>query len=208
VLVKVCGITGVEDARLCVLAGADAIGVNLVHGSKRFVDEATAMEIVHAVKGAVQVVGIVSDRSAAELHALRERLGLHELQLHGDETRDTLAALLPNAYKAVRIGTAADALDAEGWPGETLLVDAKVPGELGGTGKVLDWMLVRALCASRRVLLAGGLTPENVAAAIDACSPYGVDVASGVERTGDPRRKDPEKVRAFVERARGPILRQ
>ena len=201
-LVKICGITSVDDARLCVLAGADAIGVNLVPTSKRFVDDATAKEIVQAMKGAVQVVGVVSDRSAEDLHALRERLGLHELQLHGNETRDTLAALLPSAYKAVRIGSAADARDAEAWPGEVLLVDADVPGELGGTGNVLDWTLVRGLCASRRVLLAGGLTPDNVTTAIEACAPYGVDVASGVERAGAPRRKDPEKVRAFVDGAR------
>jgi phosphoribosylanthranilate isomerase len=204
VLVKICGITGPACARLAATCGADAVGVNLVPSSKRFVTEDMAREIVRAVGQQVTVVGVVADLPLYEMRALRERLGLHELQLHGSEPPDVLAGLLPRAYKAVRIGDAADAQAAAAahWAGDVLLVDAKVEGQLGGTGATFDWGLVRALCRARRIILAGGLTPENVATAILAAAPFGVDVASGVEIDGDPRRKDERKMRAFVERAR------
>jgi phosphoribosylanthranilate isomerase len=203
VLVKICGITTPDDARLAAMCGADALGVNLVPSSKRFVTEDVAGEIVRAVGQRLPVVGVVADLSLHAMRTLRDRLGLHELQLHGDEPSSVLAGLLPRAYKAVRIATAEDAKAAIQWTGDVLLVDAKVTGELGGTGATFDWSLVRALARARRVLLAGGLTPENVAQAIEIVLPYGVDVASGVEVAGDPRRKDERKMRAFIERARG-----
>jgi len=202
VIVKICGITNADDARVAASLGADAIGVNLVPSSKRFVTEDAAREIVRAVGQRLTVVGVVADLSLAAMRSLRDRLGLHELQLHGSEAPATLAGLLPRAYKAVRIGSAEDAKAAEDWTGETLLVDAMVDGELGGTGAAFDWRLVRGLSRARRVILAGGLTPENVRTAIDIAEPYGVDVASGVEIAGEPRRKDEAKMRAFIESAR------
>ncbi len=201
-IVKICGITSAADALLAASLGADAIGVNLVPSSKRCVDEDTARAIVAAVGKKVTVVGIVADLPLEALRALRDRLGLQELQLHGDEPPDVLAGLLPRAYKAIRIGTAEDAEAAADVAGDVLLVDAKVEGHLGGTGATFDWRLVRGLCSARRVILAGGLTPANVAEAIAIAAPYGVDVASGVEVDGDPRRKDERKLRAFLEGAR------
>jgi phosphoribosylanthranilate isomerase len=123
------------------------------------------------------------------------------VQLHGDETAGDVAALLPHAYKAVRIGGADDVAVAESMPGEYLMVDARVAGSLGGTGHTFDWTLVTGLARRRKLTLAGGLTPENVRAAIELAHPWCVDVASGVESA--PRVKDMARVRAFVDAARG-----
>lgn len=206
--VKICGVTSVDDARVALDAGADAVGVNLVAGTPREVDSATAAAISRAVGERALVVGVVADRPLEELVRLRAELALGALQLHGDEPPELLRALLPNAYKALRIGSARDVAAAERYPGDRLLVDARVEGRLGGTGRSFDWSLVAELARRRRLMLAGGLDPDNVAAAIAAVDPWGVDVASGVERPGEPRRKDPERVAAFVRRARASTSRR
>jgi phosphoribosylanthranilate isomerase len=197
--VKICGLTRAADAIQCAELGATALGLNFVPSSKRRVDEATAKEIADAVRGRVELVGVVADLSVAEAERLRDALGLDFMQLHGDESTDTLLALLPKAFKAVRIGDAEDARNAEDTPGTRLLVDAKVNGELGGTGKPLDFSLVRRLAEERQLLVAGGLTPENVTQAVRLVRPFGVDVASGVESA--PGVKDGVKVAAFIEAA-------
>ena len=199
--IKVCGVTNVEDALVAVEAGADAVGVNFVDRSKRLVDAATARAVERAVGSRVEVVSVVANRSPSELAELRERTGIEWLQLVGNETADTVSALLPRAFKAVRIGNASDVEEARSVPGERLLCDAKVAGELGGTGKSFDWKLVTRLSAERAIIVAGGLGPENVAGAVRITQPFGVDVASGVE-ADDPRRKDPERVIRFVRAAR------
>jgi phosphoribosylanthranilate isomerase len=199
--IKVCGITSVDDASAALDAGADALGVNFVPRSKRYVDVTAARRVREAVGDRAELVAVVADLSAAELAELRERTGIAWLQLHGNETPAALSAVLPRAYKALRIATAADVDVARGFAGERLLADAKVKGELGGTGQAFDWQLVVGLAVERAVVLAGGLTPENVAQAVRVARPFGVDVASGVEGK-DPRRKDPERLRRFVARAR------
>ena len=199
--IKICGVTSVEDAFAALEAGADAIGVNFVPSSKRYVEPNVGRAVRDAVGDRAEVVGVVADRPLGELALLREQTGIEWLQLHGNETADTVRALLPRAYKAIRVGTALDAADARGVPGERLLVDAKVPGELGGTGRTFDWKLVFGLAAERPLVLAGGLTAENVAEAILTVRPFGVDVAGGVEST-DPRRKDLERLEKFIRAAR------
>lgn len=199
--IKVCGVTNVEDALVAVEAGADAVGVNFVESSKRLVDAATARAIQQAVGRRVEVVAVVAERSSSELAELRQRTGVEWLQLVGNETAGTVRTLLPHAFKAVRIGTASDVEEAQGVPGERLLCDAKVAGELGGTGRSFDWKLVTRLAAERAIIVAGGLGPENVADAVRITRPFGVDVATGVE-AGDPRRKDAERVVRFVRAAR------
>jgi len=195
--VKICGITTVEDAELCVLHGASAIGLNFVESSPRVIDVETACRIVDRVGARTLTVLVVADRGADELRDLLRATGAKCLQLSGDESPELVSELLPHAYKGVRIGSADDIGRAELFPGQHLLVDAKVEGKLGGTGQTCDWALVAPLARARRLTLAGGLRPNNVADAIRAVRPFCVDVASGVEREGDPRRKDPEKVRAF-----------
>jgi phosphoribosylanthranilate isomerase len=198
--VKICGITRVEDALLCIEAGASAIGLNFVPASRRRVDEGTASRIVQAVAGRIEVIAVVADLPLGEIARLRALLRFDWVQLHGDESPGDLTAALPHAFKAVRIGAEADVRAARGYGGERLLVDAKVPGEAGGTGVRLDWSLVRGLARERVLILAGGLVPENVGEAVQAVRPWGVDVASGVESA--PGIKDPERVRAFVAGAR------
>jgi phosphoribosylanthranilate isomerase len=195
--VKVCGVTTVEDAELIADDGVSAIGLNFVESSPRLIDVATARRIVECVGGRTLTVLVVADRTAEELRALLRATGAKCLQLSGDETPQLVSELLPHAYKGVRIGSAADVARAAQYPGEHLLVDAKVEGKLGGTGQTVDWALVAPLARERKLTLAGGLRPSNVADAIRAVRPFCVDVASGVERDDDPRRKDPEKVRAF-----------
>lgn len=198
--VKICGITRVVDAELSADAGADAIGLNFVPSSPRYVGTEQAREIADAVRGRVTLVGVVADLDAAEMRGLRERLGLDLLQLHGDESPELLEAVLPAAYKALRIGSPADVQHAGRYAGDRLLVDARVEGTLGGSGESFDWSLVAELSARRRLILAGGLDPANVARAIQTVRPWGVDVASGVEQA--PRVKDADALRGFIEGAR------
>jgi phosphoribosylanthranilate isomerase len=202
VRVKICGVTSADDARMCVDEGADAIGINFVASSPRSVTEDEARAIADAVRDRVLVVGVVADLTADEMLALRDRVGLGCLQLHGDEPPEALEPLLPHAYKAIRVATASDVARADLYAGDYVLVDAKRPGALGGTGETFDWALVRELASRRRLTLAGGLHAENVAEAIRAVSPYCVDVASGVEAPGAPRKKDAARVRAFVRTAK------
>jgi phosphoribosylanthranilate isomerase len=203
--VKICGLTRVADAEACALAGASAIGLNFIDASPRRVTVERAREISRAVRGKVLVVGVVADLEVPAMRRLLKEAELECLQLHGDESPGTLAALLPHAYKAVRVAGAADVTKARSFQGEYLLVDAYAKGALGGTGTTFDWSLVAALAGERKLTLAGGLTPDNVADAIRAIRPYCVDVASGVER--EPGVKDPVKVKAFIDASRGAAVK-
>ena len=200
VRVKVCGVTSVAQAVACVDAGVDSVGVNLVESSPRRVDEGVAAAIAREVGGRALVVAVVAGRSVEEMRAIKERTGVGCLQLHGDESADDVRALLPHAYKAVRIAGPADVAVAEAMPGEYVMVDAKVPGVLGGSGHTFDWSLVAELGKRRKLVLAGGLTPDNVARAVQMARPWCVDVASGVESA--PGVKEAALVRAFVAAAR------
>jgi phosphoribosylanthranilate isomerase len=203
VKVKVCGVTSIEDAVACAEAGVDAIGVNFVPASPRRVRMAIARAIARAVRDRVLVVGVVADLSVESMRAIVADAELGCLQLHGRESVETVGAVLPHAYKAVRIGSQKDVERARTYPGEHLLVDARVPGMLGGTGQLVEWTLVAPLAKERKLTLAGGLNPDNVADAVRAVKPYCVDVASGVESEAGV--KDLAKVRAFVEAARSAI---
>jgi phosphoribosylanthranilate isomerase len=198
--VKICGVKRPEDAAVAVDAGADAIGLNFVEKSPRFVDMETAKRIVAAVKADIDIVAVVADKTLAEMDALRDALGITWLQLHGDEPPAAVRHLMPDVWKAVRIAAADDVRRARLYPGSSILVDAKVNGLQGGSGETFDWSLVRHLASERRLVLAGGLTPSNVRDAILEVGPWGVDVASGVESA--PGVKDADKVRAFVTAAR------
>ncbi len=198
--VKICGVRSPGEAMACVEAGADAVGVNFVPSSVRRVDAAGAAAIARAVGDRALVVGVVAGMGAADLRALRDATGIGCLQLHGDEAAEDVAALLPHAYKAVRVASREDVARARAMPGDYVLVDAKVDGALGGTGHAFDWSLVVGLARERRLVLAGGLTPENVARAVTEVRPWCVDVASGVESA--PGVKDAAKVRAFVDAVR------
>jgi len=198
--IKICGVTSAEQAIACVELGADAIGVNFVPSSARRVDVPTARAITETVRDRVLVVAVVADMTVAAMRALAEATAVGCLQLHGNEPAEDVAALLPHAYKAIRVASAEDVRRAEDMPGEFVMVDAKVAGVLGGSGQTVDWSLVTGLAKRRKLVLAGGLTPENVRDAIAEVRPWCVDVASGVEVS--PGVKDLAKVKAFVDAVR------
>jgi phosphoribosylanthranilate isomerase len=162
-------------------------------------------------KEEIAQVGSISannDREIGDLLAdAMERVGKDGVITveEGKATETTLELVegMQFAFKALRIGDSSDVAVAARCPGDPLLVDARVPGELGGTGQSFDWQLVEELSQARRLIVAGGLTPDNVAAAVAQVRPFAVDVASGVEVPGDPRRKDPERVRRFIDGACG-----
>jgi phosphoribosylanthranilate isomerase len=199
---KVCGICSVEDALAAVECGAQAIGLNFVPPSPRCLSVELGAQIATRVRGSVEVIGVVADLGIPEMLALKDKVGLDTLQLHGAESNETLVAAGPRAYKALRIATVQDVALADRYQGERLLVDAKVSGVLGGSGQAFDWSLVVALARRRRIVLAGGLHEGNVAEAVRTLAPWGIDVASGVEMAGEPRRKDLAKLRRFVTVAR------
>lgn len=197
--IKICGITTIADAEGCVAAGADMIGLNFVPGSPRAIDAARAKDIADAVRGRAEIVGVVADLDEATLVALRAAVGLDRLQLHGSEPPELVARLAPHAFKALRVGSAEDVAEASRYAG-LVLIDAKVAGALGGTGRTVDFALAAPLARARPILLAGGLRPENVADAVYAVAPWGVDAASGVEIA--PGVKDLDAVAALVRAAR------
>lgn len=198
--VKICGVTSVAEAELCVEAGADAIGLNFYPRSPRCLDVAMARKIVDAVGGAALTVGVFVDAGLDAIRALQASTGFRCVQLHGDEPPELLAELLPHAYKALRVKDESSIADARRYAGEHLLLDAYVAGEPGGTGHSFRWELAVPLARERKVTLAGGLRPDNVADAVHAVHPFCVDVASGVEAR--PGVKDHAAVRAFITAAK------
>ncbi len=200
--IKICGVTCVEDVRVALDAGATAIGINLWPGSSRYVDLDRARELAEYVGDAALRVALSVDRPVGECQAVLRDLPIDYVQLHGGETEEQVQALLPRAFKAVRVRDEADVEAARQMPGDVVLVDSKVDGVVGGSGHAFDWSLAVPLARERDLILAGGLYADNVASAIEQVRPWGVDVCSGVEVAGDPRRKDAEQVRAFCAAAR------
>lgn len=199
-LIKICGVTTPEDAAFASSAGAGAIGVNFWPGSKRFVGEAArAAQVLAAIPPGVLKIGVFVNAAAAEVLAIADGLSLDRIQLHGDEQAADFSSIPgPRLVRAVRVSDRASLDSAAPWHASWFLYDALVTG-YGGGGVLAPWPLVQAH-ARRPFLLAGGLTPENVAQAVLATSPDGVDVASGVELA--PGRKDPARVSAFIRAAR------
>ena len=202
VLVKICGITTVEDGLLAAEAGADAVGFVFYPMSPRRMTAERAAVVARELPPLVLRVGVFVNAPRDEMARVADVVGLDLLQLHGEEEPAIFDQLPRRALKAVRVGkgfTAQEALDYEG-RAAGLLVDTRAPGETmmpGGTGKTFDWTLVESVRAGARFLmLAGGLCPENVAEAIRVVRPDAVDVSSGVE--GLPGRKDRERLTAFM----------
>jgi phosphoribosylanthranilate isomerase len=203
--VKICGVTRVEDARAAALAGADFVGINFWPSSKRFVhvDAAAALARAGRVRGAM-IVGIFVDASIATIAEAAGTARLDVIQLHGDESPATCAEVRSvtglRVWKALPVASAADIDGLERWPVHAILLDAATPGR-GGSGRTIDWgIAARATESVRPIVLAGGLDPGNVAAAVTAVKPWAVDVASGVESA--PGIKDPAKIAAFIRAVR------
>jgi len=197
--VKICGVTTAEDAAMAVAAGADAIGVNFWSGSKRHVTLADARDVLAAVPAGVLKVGVFVDAPVEEVERHLDELELDRAQLHGDESPALFDRLDRRLIRVVRVRDESSFASEAGWSPALWLYDAYVES-FGGAGVVAPWSLIAAR-ARRPFLLAGGLTPDNVAKAVAQTRPDGVDVASGVESSA--RKKDPAKVAAFIAAARG-----
>jgi len=215
VIVKICGLTHLDDALLALEAGADLLGFVIYPKSPRGVSLAAVAEITQALRRAPAfqqrrpaLVGVFVNAPPAEVARALDEAGLDLAQLSGHEPLDDLRALGRRAYKAIRSQAEADALPAVdallAHPHRPdLLLDAAHPTLYGGSGQSADLALAAQLAARHRLLLAGGLRPDNVAATIRAVRPWGVDAASGVEAA--PGKKDPAKVRAFVQAAKAAL---
>jgi phosphoribosylanthranilate isomerase len=200
VRVKICGVTRLEDALAAVRLGADALGFNFWLGSRRFIAPALARTIVRRLPALVTTVGVFVDPSHEEAVAAAAISGVQVIQLHGGESPVRCRAFQLPVLKAVPVGGPAALAAAEAYAGLAgLLLDAPTEGH-GGSGQPCHWPTARILASRGPVLLAGGLTPANVAEAIAAVRPYGVDVASGVEQS--PGVKDHELLARFIRAAK------
>lgn len=213
VIVKICGIRSPEAAHVAAEAGADLIGL-VFAPSKRRVEPAEAQRIVARLRETdygrhVGIVGVFVDEPVEQINALAVHVGLDWAQLSGRESPDAYAGLAIPAIKTIRFDGHRSETEwlaiANGCDGEPLHVDAHMQGSFGGAGVVADWAAAGRLARERAVLLAGGLSPTNVAAAINVVSPWGVDVSSGVETGGI---KDHRKIRAFVHAAKQAAVEQ
>jgi phosphoribosylanthranilate isomerase len=201
VRVKVCGITSPEDALLAAEAGASAIGLIFWPNSPRFVDRAMARRIVDALPSFVLRVGVFVDQSLDMLTRTSDDVGLDIIQLHGSERPEMVACLPRRVLKAIRVGAESVLEEVQQYESAAILLDTKDEQRPGGTGQSFDWRLAQQVRAKVPFLvLAGGLTPENVAAAIKSVGPDAVDVSSGVESR--PGKKDPVKLKGFMEAVR------
>ena len=197
--VKICGLTRVEDAVFAADCGADFLGMIFVRDSPRCIDVERATEIADAVRGRAKLVGVFRDAPTENVREMAGQIGLDFVQLHGSESDDDIVAIGVPAIKAINL-CGPDILvgpDRNVWPthAEWLLFDSG-----GGTGRRFDWSLLASYDRSKPFLLAGGITPDNVAAAISFVRPDGIDLASGVESA--PGIKDHAKIEKLFERVR------
>jgi phosphoribosylanthranilate isomerase len=201
-LVKICGVTNLEDALAAVEAGADLLGFNFYRRSPRYLSPEDARRIVERLPETVEGVGVFVNEPADEVESIAREAGLGTVQLHGDETPDFCRSLRGlKTIKALRVRQGFDAAACALYPVDAVLLDAYAVDAFGGTGHTFDWTLARQARAKvARLFLAGGLTPDNVAEAVRAVRPHAVDVCSGVEAS--PGRKSPQLMRRFVEQVR------
>ena len=200
VKVKICGITNLEDALMVVEAGADALGFVFFRGSPRFISPEQATAIIRRLSPFVHTVGLFVNEGLATVNAVADQCGLDLVQLHGEEPPDYCAAVKRRIIKAFRVKDASSLNEIKNYRVAAFLLDAWSPGAHGGTGTTFNWELAARASASHRIILAGGLTPDNVAEAIAAVNPYAVDVSSGVESA--PGKKDAGLVGRFIRSCR------
>jgi phosphoribosylanthranilate isomerase len=198
--VKICGITNLEDARLAVEAGADALGFIFVEGTPRFVTPAQVAPIVRALPPFVTPVGVFWNHPAGHVKAVAESCRLGALQFHGDESPEDVAGYALPVIKTIKVGGAADLDPMPRYAVAAFLLDSRERWSEGAARQPIQWTIARGAGPHGRIILSAGLTPANVAEAIAVARPWAVDVNSGVEAS--PGRKDPVKVRDFVRAAK------
>ena len=203
VLVKICGVTNLQDARVCVDAGADILGFNFYSGSPRYIAPEKARRIIEQLPSGIQSVGVfVNEETPRRVASIGDVAGVSAVQLHGDETPSYCRELKDRrVIKAVRVDTEFSPQQITPYQTEAILLDAFSPSARGGTGKCFDWAIAKqARGFVSRLFLAGGLTPENVTQAVATVEPYAVDVCSSVEHS--PGQKDEARVREFITAAK------
>lgn len=209
VRMKICGITNVTDAEQAASLGADAVGLNFYAKSPRCIDSAMARLILNVLPPFVQPVALFVNEALAEAQRTAHALNLRTIQIYGDHReafppgsmRWIPAFSVKDGAGLLTISSYLEKLLSAGAVPAAVLVDAHVPGRYGGTGQIVPWQLLADFKPGVPLILAGGLTPDNVADAIRIVRPYAVDVASGVESS--PGKKDPDKMRRFIDAVRG-----
>ncbi|MHB8057587.1 MAG: phosphoribosylanthranilate isomerase [Desulfuromonadaceae bacterium] len=196
VKVKICGITNIDDALMAVEAGADALGFVLFQGSPRYISPEKAAEVIRLLPPFVQTVGLFVNEELATVNLLADQCGLDIVQLHGEEPPEYSAAVRRRVVKAFRVKDASTLDELSNYRVAACLLDAWSPAAHGGTGTIFNWDLAAVVSAAHPIILAGGLTPENVALAVATVKPYAVDVSSGVESR--PGIKDAVLVSRFI----------
>lgn len=194
-LIKICGITNLDDALFAEDAGADVLGF-VFADSPRQVDEEKAAEIISGLSGKARKAGIFVDEPLERVTAVRGKLGLDLVQLHGEESPDYCQRLSPGVIKLIRVSNDFDPAEIAGHPADFFLLEGQKKDRAGGTGETFLWDYAKALKGNEQIILSGGLNPGNVVSAIDVLCPGGVDVSSGVEK--EPGIKDHAKVREFI----------
>jgi len=200
--VKICGITSLDDAVAACEAGADALGFNFAPEARkrnRYIEPEKAHEIIRHLPPFVTVVGVTVNASVDDISRWLEFVDV--VQLHGEEPPEQCETIGERAIKVFRAGPGFEVKDMLAWPTAAYMLDAAISGERGGTGHTCDWETAKAAVAlGKPIVLAGGLTPENVAEAVRIVRPSAVDTAGGVESA--PGKKDHERIRNFVQNAK------
>ncbi|MDA8168581.1 MAG: phosphoribosylanthranilate isomerase [Nitrospiraceae bacterium] len=202
VKVKICGITNFNDALAAAEFGADALGFMFYRKSPRYITPKKAREIILRLPPFVSAVGVFVDEKPGDVERIMGEAGLDAAQFHGHE-RPEDCAIAGRTIKAIRVKEISDLEPMRHYKVSAFLLDAYSPGALGGTGRIFNWSIAMDAKPFGRIILAGGLTPENVADAIHMVKPYGVDVSTGVEL--EKGVKDHEKMRLFIQRAKEAI---
>lgn len=198
--VKICGLTNLDDAVAALEYGADYLGFVFYAKSPRFVTPAKVVQILGRLNSSVKAIGVFVNMPRVDVEAVAGDCRLHAVQLHGNESATEFSNMAFPVWRAVKFERTFAEPSPDKWAVARYVVDAAVPGQYGGTGVVADWKRAGAIAKKHPVMLAGGLTPENVADAIAAVSPLGVDVVSGVEAT--PGKKDMKKLKQFIHAAK------
>ena len=199
--IKICGITNIDDALMAIDAGADALGFNFVPDTPRYLkDTKVAAKIIEQLPPFVTTVGLFVNAALEVIQLIADECSLDMLQLHGEESPQFCRALNRRIIKAVRVKDELSVSHLSDYRVSGYLLDTYVKGVLGGTGVAFDWRLAVKAKQYGRIILAGGLDPDNVGSAVQQVRPYGVDVSSRVEAS--PGRKDPVKVGAFIQNVR------
>lgn len=198
--VKICGLTNKDDAIAALDLGADYLGFILYAGSPRGITATELMRILERIQATRKAIGVFVNESRANVEKMAGDCGLYAVQIHGDEEPETFVDMPVPVWRSVWLHDGVYKPSPEKWQASRYVIDAAVPGLYGGTGIAADWNEAAGLAVKYPVMLAGGLTPDNVADAVRIVKPLGVDVAGGVE--AEPKKKDHGKMKAFIKAAK------